>query len=323
MEMKANLTTFRYLVAVDDHRNFVRAAQSCGVTQPTLSTAIGNMEIELGVTIFDRNSHPVRPTTIGERIIAMARVTLQNAAQIEELVRSERGDDGGEVSIGMIPTVAPYILPGLFAEMVDSHPDIRMKVVEMRTAFLIEKLMNAEIDMAILSTPTGHSGLLEIPLYYEKFIAYVSPSDPLHGHDEIPAELLPSDRFWILEEGHCLRNQVFSFCHNRKRTHSEYQAGSIDTLIRVVDRNGGYTVIPEMHVPFLNEGQKKCLRPITGESGRKEKDCPGCIPVREVSIAIREDFIRERMLNIVADCIKRTVPENMLDSRLKRFAIRL
>lgn len=316
-----NLATLKYIAAVDTHRNFVKAAEACGVTQPTLSIAIRNMEEELDVVIFNRNSHPVSPTAIGEKIIAMARNTIHSASQIEELVRSERGDEGGEVAIGTIPTVAPYILPGLFREMSLSLPQIRMKVAEMRTSFLVEKLRTGEVDIAVMSTPLGQKGLLEIPLYYEKFLVYVSPDDKLHSLGEIPADKLPSDRFWVLEEGHCLRSQVFSFCHSRKRTHTEYQAGSIDNLIRVVDRNGGYTVIPELHAAFLTESQRNNIRPIVGR--HEGKDCEGCVPVREVSLVIHENFVREKLLNTIASCIKRIVPEDMLDFRLKRFAIKL
>lgn len=324
MKTDANLSLafLRYIVAVDTHRNFVRAAEACGVTQPTLSAGIRSMETSLDVSIFDRSAHPVRPTALGEKIIARARVTLHNASQIEELVAAEKGDEGGEAVMGIIPTVAPYILPGLFLQMHSAHPSVHLHVSEMRTNFIIGKLLAAEIDMAILSTPLEQKGLLEIPLYYEKFAAYISPSDELYALGEVPADRLASDRLWVLEEGHCLRSQVFNFCHNRRRTSTEYQAGSIDTLVRIVDTNGGYTVIPEMHTAFLTEGQRRNLRPIVRQN-ESAAGCPTCVPVREVSLVIREDFVRERLLNVIAGCVKRIIPERMLDSRLKRFAIKL
>lgn len=138
--MKINLNTLKYVVAVDSHRNFVKAAEACGVSQPALSAAIKNMEEELDTVIFDRNSHPARPTPSGEKIISMARATLRSASMIEEFILGERGGTGGEVSIGTIPTVAPYVLPGLFREMRGSWPEVRLRVSEMRTASLIEKL---------------------------------------------------------------------------------------------------------------------------------------------------------------------------------------
>ena len=352
-EANLSLTALRYIVAVDTHRNFVRAAEACGVTQPTLSAGIRSIETALDVSIFDRGAHPVRPTALGEKIIAQARVTLHNASQLRELVAAEKGDESGEAVIGIIPTIAPYILPGLFKRIHSDFPAVHLKVSEMRTRFIIEKLLAAEIDMAILATPLEQKGLLEIPLYYEKFTAYISPSDELYALSEIPADSLASDRLWILEEGHCLRSQVFNFCHSRRRTHTEYQAGSIDTLVRIVDTNGGYTVIPELHTAFLSEEQRRNLRPIVRQTDAASAasapsvsgstttgasmtaplpdvpgqsivpGCPTCIPVREVSLVIREDYVRERLLNVIAGCIKHIVPEEMLDSRLKRFAIKL
>ena len=216
-EANLSLTALRYIVAVDTHRNFVRAAEACGVTQPTLSAGIRSIETALDVSIFDRGAHPVRPTALGEKIIAQARVTLHNASQLRELVAAEKGDESGEAVIGIIPTIAPYILPGLFKRIHSDFPAVHLKVSEMRTRFIIEKLLAAEIDMAILATPLEQKGLLEIPLYYEKFAAYISPSDELYALSEIPADSLASDRLWILEEGHCLRSQVFNFCHRSAR----------------------------------------------------------------------------------------------------------
>lgn len=331
--MRINFITLKYIVALDIYRNFVRAAQSCGVTQPTLSAAIKNMETELDIVIFDRDSHPVKPTRTGEKIIEMARLVLRDVSMIEEFVLAEKGSEAGEVSVGIIPTVAPYVLPGLFREIRDSYPAVKLKVAEMRTSFLIEKLRSAELDMAILATPQKHNGLLEIPLYYERFIAYVSPDDDFYSLGEIPSDMLPSDRLWVLEEGHCFRNQVFGFCHGGRQTHAEYQAGSIGTLVNIVDRNGGYTVIPELHASLLSDVQSKNLRPIvcgrdgtvSGEnvSGGHPGDKGNCCPVREVSLLIRDDFVRERLLNVIAGCIRRIIPDSMLDTRLKRFAIKI
>lgn len=323
-EKKINLTALKYTVSIYDHRNFVKAAEACNVSQPALSTAVRNLEEELGVAIFDRNTYPVRPTEIGERIIVLARKTLQDAALIEEIVNTEKGYESGKIELGIIPTIAPYLLPMLFKKMRSGHPSIHLRAIEMRTKFIIEKLLSSEIDMAILATPLEREDLLEIPLYYEKFIAYISPSEKdLYGLDSIPATMLPSERLWVLEEGHCLRNQVFNFCSSIRRSGSAYEAGSIDTLVKVVDANGGYTVIPELHAEYLTDLQKLNLRPITGETPADSTDCSSCIPVREVSLVIREDYVRERMLNIIADTIKTFIPDNMLDARLKKFAIKL
>lgn len=323
-DKRINLTALKYIVSIYDYRNFVKAAEACHVSQPALSTAVRNLEDELGIAIFDRNTYPVRPTAIGEKIVILARKTLQDAAQIEEIVNTEKGEESGNIEMGIIPTIAPYILPLLFKKMQSDHPAIHLRAIEMRTKFIIEKLLASEIDMAILATPLNTPGLLEIPVYYEKFVAYISPSEKdMYGLENIPAAMLPSERLWVLEEGHCLRSQVFNFCNSIKRSGSAYEAGSIDTLVKVVDANGGYTVIPELHTGYLTEAQKQNLRPIKGETSADSIHCNSCIPVREVSLVIREDYVRERMLNIVADTIKTFIPDNMLDARLKRFAIRL
>lgn len=306
-----NLQQLQYIIAVDKHRHFVRAAEACGITQSTLSAMIKSLESELDVVIFDRSAHPVVPTSIGEKIIAQAKVTVLNAGLIEEISLSERGIVSGNINLGIIPTIAPYILPKMFLE-IKKYPDIKLNVSERQTSALIERLKRAEMDMAILATPVDEPGLLEIPIYYEHFYAYVSPIDPLYNEDNISADKLPGMNFWLLQEGHCFRNQIINLC-NKNTIHSAiYEAGNIDTLIKVIDLNGGHTIIPELQIPLLSEEQRKNVRSL------KESDS-----VREISIVIRNDYIREGMLNIISDVIKKIIPENMLDNRLKKYAIRI
>lgn len=306
-----NLQQLQYIIAVDKHRHFVRAAEACGVTQSTLSAMIKSLESELDVTIFDRTLHPVKPTYIGEKIIAQAKVTILNAELIEEISFSERGIVSGEINMGIIPTVAPYLLPKMFLET-KNYPDIKLHVSERQTSALVERLKKAEIDMAILATPLNEAGLLEIPLYYEHFFAYVSPVDPLYDEEKISVDKLPGMNFWLLQEGHCFRNQIINLCNKNTIHSSIYEAGNIDTLVKVVDINGGHTIIPELHIPLLNEEQKKNIRSL------EQTDS-----VREISIVIRNDYIREGMLNIISDIIKKIIPETMLDNRLKKYAIRI
>jgi LysR family hydrogen peroxide-inducible transcriptional activator len=166
--------------------------------------------------------------------------------------------------------------------------------------------------MAILSTPLENPKILEVPLYYEKFAAYISPNELIYERSELSANDMPLDQLWVLEEGHCLRNQVFNFCNDKPQHIATYEAGSIDTLIKIVDVNGGYTVIPELHIDLLTEKQKLNLRNIVNPEA-----------TREISVVIRHDFVREGLLNAVAECIKQIIPAHMLDARLKKFAIRL
>ncbi len=305
------LQQLEYIVALDKTRHFVRAAEMCGVTQPTLSAMIQKLEDELDCRIFDRSSHPIVPTEIGVAVIQQAQVVLFNVNQLKENVLVQRGTVAGNLSLAIIPTVAPYLLPGIISLFRSDYPEISLRISEMRTETIIEKLHTAEIDMAILSTPLEDPKILEVPLYYEKFIAYIAPEEPMYAQEEVSTNEMPLDHLWVLEEGHCLRNQVFNFCENKTHT-STYEAGSIDTLVKIVDRNGGYTVIPELHVDLLNETQKQNLRKIV----RPEA-------TREIALVIRHDYVREGMMNAVANTVKKIIPQHMLDARLKKFAIKL
>ena len=306
------LQQLEYVLALDKTRHFVRAAEMCGVTQPTLSAMIQKLEDEMDCKIFDRSRQPIVPTEIGKKIIKQAQVIVYQANQLKESVQNEKVLLKGTLHLAIIPTIAPYLLPQFIASFRNLYPDIVLKVSELHTDTIIEKLRIAEIDMAILSTPLEDPKILEVPLYYEKFVAYISPMEPIYERTELSATDMPLDKLWVLEEGHCLRNQVFNFCHEKPNHNSTYEAGSIDTLVKIVDINGGYTIIPELHFELLSEKQKLNLRNIVHPEA-----------TREISIVIRHDYVREGILNAVADTVKQIIPAHMLDARLKKFAIRI
>ena len=305
------LQQLEYVLALDKTRHFVRAAEMCGVTQPTLSAMIQKLEDELDCRIFDRSSHPIVPTPVGEIVIKKAQTVLHSVNLLKESIVSIKGSLSGSFTVAMIPTVAPYLLPGFIAAFQHDYPEVSLRVTEMRTESIIRNLQSAEIDMAILATPLNDPNLLEVPLYYEKFEAYISPKEILFEKQEVATDEMSDDRLWVLEEGHCLRNQVFNFCKNRKHA-STYEAGSIDTLVKIVDINGGYTVIPELHVELLSDVQKLNVRQIVKPEA-----------TREISLVIRHDYVREGLMNAVANTVKQIIPQHMLDARLKKFSIKL
>ncbi len=305
------LQQLEYVVALDKYRHFVRASQKCGVSQPTLSLMIKKMESELGIPIFDRSKHPIEPTKMGVRLIKQAKITLKEMKKIGELVISETTFLSGEVHVGVIPTLASYIVPEFIYQFRKKHPQITLIVTEMNTASLIKALRDDEIDMFIAATPLSQTDFFEIPIYYEKFVAYFSDTS-LFDTNHLSADNMPKDNLWVLEEGHCLRDQTFNFCKGTVVYNQTFEAGSIETLIRIVDRNGGYSVIPELHLALLSDAQRKKVREIRNPPA-----------IREVSIVIKKDFIKERLINAVSDTIKMIVPEEMIDSRLKKFAIKL
>lgn len=306
------LQQMEYIVALDKHRHFARAAESCGITQSTLSSLIQKLEAELDVTIFDRNTHPIKPTQLGEEIIIQAKVLLFNASQIEEIVSTHKGESIGKVRMGIASTIAPYILPKMFKHLSKEHPDIDLYVEEARIATIIQKLERAELDLALLATPLNNSELLEIPIYRERFVAYVSPNEKMYQHEVLETSTLPVENIWMLREAYCPNSGVFPFCHSNTGKRATYEAGSIETLVRIVDENGGYTIIPELHVPLLHSNQQSKIRHLLNPE-----------PTREIAFVIRRDYARERLLNILADAIKAVIPDNMIYERHKKFKIKL
>lgn len=306
------LQQLEYIVALDKHRHFVKAAESCHVTQSTLSMMIQKLEQELEINIFDRKSQPIAPTEIGVRLIEQAKVILYNSKQFKELALTEKQQESGKVTFGIIPTVAPYILPKLFNILQERNPNIKLHVKEITTAEIINQLEKAEIDMALLATPLNNPNFLEIPIYYERFFGYVAPAESIFVNNVLEMHHIPTEHLWILKEGHCLRNQVIKICDFESGFSSIYEAGSIDTLVKIVDTNGGYTIIPELHLEFLSEKQKANVRPIVNPE-----------PNREISLVVRNDYVKERLLNVIAQNISDVIPENMLDERLKKFSIKL
>ena len=246
-----------YIVAVDKYRHFVKAVDSCGITQSTLSSMIQKLETELDVIIFDRNSHPIRPTILGEEIIRQAKIVLYNASQIEELVAIHKNKSVGAIRLGIATTIAPYVLPKLFRYMSVYNKDICLHIEEARVNAIIEKIEKAELDVALLATPVEKPELLEIPIYHERFVAYVSPKDKLYNSDILNTSELSPKNIWVLRESYCPNKGVFPFCGCDAENAAIYEAGSIDTLVKIVDENGGYTIIPELHIPMLNENQLK------------------------------------------------------------------
>ncbi len=305
------LQQLEYILALNKYRHFVKASEKCNVTQPTLSTMIQKLEAELKVDIFDRSKHPVQPTALGAKIIEQAERSLTEIKKIREIVLNETDSVNGTLHIGVIPTLATYLVPRFIQVFGERCSSVQLSMSEMNTATLIDTLKRDGVDMFIAATPLNEPDFLEIPLFYERFYAYFTADHPLKDIPLKPSNM-PQEKLWVLEEGHCLRDQVFNFCTTTMPYNQIFEAGSIDTLVRIVDLNGGYTLIPELHLPMLTDEQRKNVREI---------DDPPAI--REVSIVIHKNFVKERILNEVGEAFKTIIPDEMIDERLKKFAIRL
>lgn len=257
------------------------------------------------------SKHPVEPTIVGMRIIKQAEVALAEMHKIKEMISTESESLSGTLRIGVIPTLAPYIIPDFIKYFVKDYPLVELVISEGRTNPMKAELFKGQIDIMIAATSLNEPDFLEIPIYYEKFAAYFSSLTPA-PESSLSADDMPKKNLWVLQEGHCMRNQTFNFCGKIKSYNNIYEAGSIDTLIRIVDKNGGYSIIPELHIPYLTEEQKNNIVSISNPPA-----------TREISLIIRTDFIKEKMLNAVANTLKKIIPADMLNERLKKFSIKL
>lgn len=277
-----------YIVALDKYRHFVLAAEACGVTQPTLSAMIQKLEEELDVKIFSRDRKNIAPTAIGEKIIRQAQIALNESQRIKELVSD------------------------FIHHFRSAHPDVDLFIDEKENASLVRELRFGNIDIAISTLPEDREGILEIPVYIEKFVAYFS-SGCSQAQKIIASGNLPAEHMWILKEGHCVPNGAMNFCKNKDIGNHIYEAGSIETLVRIVDRNGGYTIIPELHIPFLSDAQKENVVHLNVNPPAQ----------RCISILIKDDFIRERAVNAVLETFKSIIPSYMMEERLRKHKIKL
>ncbi len=306
------LQQLKYIVAVDRHQSFALAAEALGLTQPTLSGMIAKLEDELDVRIFERNNRKLRTTSLGSRLVAQAKLTLMEANKIKEIVSESKGAVSGDFRLAVGPSIAPYILPDFIRLYLADYPEVCLTVEELRPDAMIKSLLESSCDAGIATTGRRCEGIFEIPLYTERFFVYLSP-DCLRKLPVFRPEELEHEHLWVMKEVQCLRESAFSFCKARAGRRHVYEAGNIDTLIRIVDTNGGYTIVPEMHLPMLSDAQRANVRRIEGKH----------LSFRKVSMYIREDYVRERMLNTVVDTLGKFMPEGMLEPGLARNGIKL
>ncbi len=306
------LVQLEYMVAVDTYRNFVLAAEKCFVTQPTLSMQLQKLEDTLGVKVFDRSKQPVVPTEVGMEIIAQARVLLAESQKIKEIVTDRQKELSGELKIGIIPTIAPYLLPRIITKFIDKYPKVKLVVWEQTTEQIIQQLKLGLIDCGILSTPLNEAGLIEIPVFYENFVAYTSKSSRLFKKKSITPDDIDPEEIWVLNEGHCMREQVLNICQQRKTTqhflHFEYNTGSVETLKRMVDQNNGATILPELALAELSDKQLERVRYFKSPE-----------PAREVSLVTQRNFLKRRIIEALKNEILDFVPKRMRSKKKKEI----
>jgi len=304
------IVQLEYIVAVDTYRSFVIAAEKCFVTQPTLSMQVQKLEDTLGVKLFDRSKQPVTPTEIGVDIIQQARVLLAESEKIKEIISDRQRELSGELKVGIIPTISPYILPKVIKGFIERYPQVKLIVWEQTTEQIIQQLKLGTLDCGILSTPLRESALKEIPVFYENFVAYASKNSKLSKKKNITPDDIDMEEIWVLNEGHCMREQVLNICQRRKSTqgfqHFEYNTGSVETLKRMVEQNNGATILPELALADMSEKQMERVHYFKSPE-----------PAREVSIVIQKNFLKRRMIEALKNEILELVPKRMRTKKKK------
>ncbi len=299
-----SLIQLEYIVAVDTHRHFVKAAQHCFVTQPTLSMQIKKLEEELDIIVFDRSKQPILPTEIGNAIIRQARIILAESKRINEIIDDYNNTISGDITIGIIPSVAPYLLPLFIGKFTDKYPDVHLTIKELLTDEIIDELQRETIDVGILVTPLNEKGIVEEPLFYEEMVLYVNNVHPLAHREHLDANLLASPDLWLLNNGHCFRSQVLNLCGYRpdesERKHFQFDSGSLETLMKMVEIEGGYTLIPELAIPKPNP--PACVKRFSSAT-----------PLREVSLAFTRNYYKKKILSLITQEIQSSLPPQLLD----------
>lgn len=302
------LTQLEYAVAVDTYRHFAKAAAACFITQPTLSMQLHKLEQELGIKIFDRSKQPVVTTAAGTEVIAHAKRIIEERDNLNDFLQLKKGILAGELKVGIIPTLAPYLLPLFIPAFTQKYPHVKLIINELVTDTVISRLRDGRIDTGILVTPLNETGIREHVLFYEEMLAYISPKNAAYKKTYVLPQDIDPNKLWLLEEGHCFRTQIANLCQLRKASaegsHFEYEAGSLETLRRLVELNDGITILPELATLELSARQKNLVRQF-----RKP------VPMREVSIVTHRDFLKKRMIDALKKEITGALPEKIMRNK--------
>lgn len=297
------LTQLSYIVAVDKYKNFGIAAENCRITQPTLSMQIQKLEEQLEVTLFDRSQQPVKTTKIGEKIISQARIVLNESQRIQDIINDDKGEAKGEIDIGIIPTLAPYLLPLFIKKFSQKHPLLQIKIHELQTHEILNQLESNTLDLGLLVTPIESEKLITTALFYEPFLVYTSDKNIISQKSKIQQSDLNSSDLWLLTEGHCFRDQTLAVCKSRKKNVDDkrnvrFESGSLETLKSMVDEEDGFTLLPYLAAhPFIQS--------------KKIKEFATPIPTREVSLAHSSYFKRDVIKNSIVEIIQKSLPKEI------------
>jgi LysR family hydrogen peroxide-inducible transcriptional activator len=298
------LAQLEYLKALRFSGGFSSAAQKLGITQPALTLQIQKLEEELGFKLIDRSKRPLQFTREGEIFFQKSVEILQMVEQLKQVSLEMSEEVQGELKVGIIPTLAPYLVPLFINALAAGFPNLSVDISELKTEEIISRLKAGTLDSGIISTPVIANGLLFEPLFYERFFVYVSENHRFFEQTEIALAEIDEDEIWYLEEGNCFQNQVNSMCmFNLQQTTQNlvYRSSSIESLRRIVEKEKGLTFIPELATINIPAEQEDLVKTIAGEQ-----------PVREISMAVLKNFPKERQVEALKTVILKSIPRRML-----------
>ncbi len=289
------ITQLKYVLAVAEHKNFTKAAEKTFVTQPTLSMQIQKLEDELDILIFDRSKKPIELTEVGKKLVQQARNIVDESERIQDIVDQQKGFIGGEFKLGIIPTVMPTLLPMFLNNFIKKYPKIKLKIEELSTQTLIERLLDGHLDAAIAATPLEHENIKERVLYYEPFVGYIPSNHRLNQKKKIDVTDLDIDDMLLLEDGHCFRDGIINLCKTQKsyeEDHFQLESGSFETLIKLANEGLGMTLLPYLHTMDIKESEKINLHYFNEPS-----------PAREVSLIFNKSELKMHIIEALQSTI--------------------
>lgn len=283
-----------YLLAVANCGSFSLAAEHCFVTQPSLSMQIKALEEELEVILLDRTKKPVIPTQAGEVVLEKVREALKAYHHIKESVAELKGETAGKMRLGVIPTIAPYLLHKFIPSFVRDYPKVELEIHEMKTPDIVEALKKDKLDAAIVAGGTCGEGISEHELFSDRFHVYVSPQNPLYERTNIRIEDIDMQDLILLSSGNCLRDQVIELCQAKRAvpTHCNFESGSLDTLMRIVDCTRSLTIIPEMAVEYIPKDRRNQLKSLQRGT-----------TFRKIAVAVRRTYVKRAIVSALMESI--------------------
>ena len=300
------LTQLSYIVAVEKYRHFATAAEKSYVTQPTLSMQIHKLEDELGVILFDRSKTPVIPTATGEVIVEKAKIILRDAKTIQDLANNHGDELRGTFRIGVIPTIAPYLVPMFLHDFIGKYPQIEIIFEEALTKEILNDLSNDSIDVGIIATPVEEKQIYTEDLFTEPFVGYLSASHPLLSRKKLSLDDLHRSDLWLLDEGHCFRDQAVKICKEAENADKpmpiRFESGNLETLKKLVEQDFGMTLLPWLAIQNMNDDQM--------EKTIREFETP--TPSRKIRLAFSRKYLKENMIEALKNEINSSIPESLL-----------